>query len=375
MKRKDRVKIINRDAKIIFAGRFDETGKSGPQQFAAGMFNEYCKTNKAVFLEYYFDGRKHSFFKKLFGSETRDVFNGKIITAGLFRIIPLLTTLKPDIIHLLTFERFAVFFYIYKLFFKVKIFYNSHGVIYYENSILKSSSMLYTLKDRFCEKIYLKFSDRIIFPSEITLDLAEKFYKISENKVLILPNLINSRFFNVKNRVYSENELKAVFIYKNVLNRSGADLLKEILKKDISDIKYYIITDENDINLPDSVNPVDIMKILPNEELPDFYSDKDIFLSLNNYDTFSISTGEAMAAGLIPVITEQTGISRFIENGINGFKFNYNDTGKPAIILEQLTKMNESDRKKISLSASESIAEISPENVMEIYKTEYKASI
>lgn len=374
MKRKDQDKISNRDIKILYAGRYDEAGKSGPKQFAAGLFNEYCKTNKAVFIEYFFDGRKYSVFKKLFGSETRELMNGKIITAGLFRILPLLISLKPGIIHLLTFERFAVLFYIYKMFFKVRIFYNSHSVVYYENSVLKSNSRFYTFKDRVCEKIFLKFSDRIIFPSELTLDTAEKFYKVKESKVLILPNFINSRFFNVNKRKNPGKKLNAVFIYKNILNSSGLEMLRSIILK-ANNINYFIITDEPALNLPESKDSTEIFNKIPNEKLPEFYADKDIFLSINNYDTFSISTGEAMASGLIPVVTEQTGISRYIENGINGFKFNYSEPDKLTGILEQLSNMHETERLDISLKAIETLTELTAENIMDIYKTEYMAAL
>lgn len=374
LKRKDQDKISNRDIKILYAGRYDEAGKSGPKQFAAGLFNEYCKTNKAVFIEYFFDGRKYSVFKKLFGSETRELMNGKIITAGLFRILPLLISLKPGIIHLLTFERFAVLFYIYKMFFKVRIFYNSHSVVYYENSVLKSNSRFYTFKDRVCEKIFLKFSDRIIFPSELTLDTAEKFYKVKESKVLILPNFINSRFFNVNKRKNPGKKLNAVFIYKNILNSSGLEMLRSIILK-ANNINYFIITDEPALNLPESKDSTEIFNKIPNEKLPEFYADKDIFLSINNYDTFSISTGEAMASGLIPVVTEQTGISRYIENGINGFKFNYSEPDKLTGILEQLSNMHETERLDISLKAIETLTELTAENIMDIYKTEYMAAL
>lgn len=366
--------ISNDNHKIIFAGRYCKNSLSGPQQFAAGLFNEYCKFKNAVFIEYFFDGREYSLFKKLFGFETIEVKNGIIYKTGLFRIIPLLTVLKPDIVHLLTFERFAVLFFIYKLFFKVKIFYNSHGVIYYENRVLKSNSSFYTIKDRICEKIFLKYSDRIIFPSYLTLDLAEKYYQIDEKKVLILANFINDSFFIAKSKQNSSNELKAVYIYKNILNSSGLEMMKRFLLNDKSKIKFYIITGGQKINLPETKTSIELLNFIPNDKLPEFYADKDIFLSLNYYDTFSISTGEAMAAGLIPVVTEQTGISRYIENGINGFKFNYNNPEKLADILEHLEQMSEEARKIIWLSAIDTISELKAENIMEIYKTEYKAA-
>lgn len=371
MKRKEQ----NNFPKVLFAGRYSENSTSGPLQFAAGLFSEYSRAHNTEFIEYFFDGRKYSVIKKLFGLEKSGNTGGIIYRAGIFRIFPLLISLKPEIIHILTFERFAVIFYIYKLFFKVKIFYNSHGVIYYENRILKSSSLIYSLKDRFCEKIFLKFSDRIIFPSGNALDLAEKYYNINENKVLLLANFINTGFFDAKRTLNSSNELKAVYFYKNILNISGLDILKRLINNDTGNVKYFIVTDEPDKIPSDSKASIEILNKIPNDKLPYFYADKDIFLSLNCYDTFSISTGEAMAAGLIPVITEQTGISRYIENGVNGYKFDYNDKNNPAGIIEQLKKMSSDERDKISGNAAKTAAELTPDKVTEIYITEYKAAL
>ena len=131
----------------MFAGRYPEGGViSGPEMTAKSMFEEHCVNNNSVFLQYFFDGRKYSFFKKLFGrTEEQD---GRIITLGIFRIIPELRRKHPEIIHLITYERFAVIFYIYKLLFKVKILYNSHGIVRYENSELKKIPAFYRFKDK-----------------------------------------------------------------------------------------------------------------------------------------------------------------------------------------------------------------------------------
>ena len=107
-------------------------------------------------------------------------------------------------------------------------------------------------------------------------------------------------------------------------------------------------------------------------ELAEFYGDKDIFLSLNKYDTFSISTAEAMASGLIPVITSETGISRYIINGLNGYNFPFQFHNELPKILELLTNMPAEKKEEISRSASLAVIDLKWKNVYQMYENVYK---
>jgi glycosyltransferase involved in cell wall biosynthesis len=109
-------------------------------------------------------------------------------------------------------------------------------------------------------------------------------------------------------------------------------------------------------------------------ELAEFYRDKDIFLSLNKYDTFSISTIEAMGAGLVPVITDETGMSRYICYGENGFTVKYGDSDKLTKIIEYLN----SDRillSEISHNAAKIFDMLSWQQVFETYNNIYFSTL
>ena len=106
------------------------------------------------------------------------------------------------------------------------------------------------------------------------------------------------------------------------------------------------------------------------DELAAFYEDKDIFLSLNKYDTFSISSVEAMAAGLITIVTQNTGMSRYITTGENGYTIKYGEIHELCDIIDSLN-LNPALRIRVS-SESRKIYEIlSWENVYETYKNIY----
>ncbi|MBZ0204514.1 MAG: glycosyltransferase family 4 protein [Ignavibacteria bacterium] len=367
------MKTKKENHKVAFAGRFDNNSISGPVKAASRIFSEHTKESNASFIQYFFDGGNYGLYKKLFGIEEL-VLNGNVIyTAGLFRIYGILKKQKPDIIHILNFERFAVFIFLFRFFNKVKIIYNSHSVIAYEDSELKILPYFYKLKNRFCENRFLKHSDIIVFPSARALDIAEEYYGLKISNALILPNGID-RIFHDHTRPECPNKaLKLVFIHNSNLNRSGKDYLIKFISNEIisSEIEIYIISNE-EIELPVKNNiTVCYRSKMSADKLAEFYRDKDIFLSLNEYDTFSISTAEAMAAGLIPIITADTGISRYIDCGFNGFTVEYCDTKSLKDNIESLSGMNNQKRKELSANAAKIFESLSWNNVYEMYNNLY----
>lgn len=358
--------------KVIFAGRLPEDNiSSGPLITAENIFAEYSSRNSSVFIRYFFDGRRHSVLKKLFGRETQNAEHSRILTLGLFRIIPELLRGRPDIIHLITFERFALVFCLYKLFFRVKIIYNSHGIIQHENSEFKKLTAWYRFRDKFCERIFLKYSDKIIFPSVFAMDIAEKYYNLDEKKAVILPNGVSDIFFADKREHKYESVLRAVIHYKNEYNISGRELLEKSLSSIKSQVEIHVITNQ-DLTTANTEN-ITFFKhsMMPPDKLQEFYLDKDIFLSLNKYDTFSISTAEAMASGLIPVVTIQTGISRYIQNGVNGFVFDHFDITRFAGIINALSRTAFDKRNETGMAASKTVKELKWSNIYMMYDKLY----
>ncbi len=369
------MKKIKDKNSVLFAGKYSEEDiLAGPELTAKNIFAEYCRENCSVFVQYFFDGRKYSLFKKLFGKEMKELGRSKVLTLGILRIIPELHAKKPAKIHITTFVRFALIFYIYKLFSKVTILYNSHGIIQYENSELKKLPFFYRFKDKFCERIYMKYSDKIIFPSEFAMDMAGKYYDIDNDKAVILPNGISELFLEGKAKPSQPGSLKAIMHFKNEMNRSGLELMERSLSSINARLEIFVLTFSK-ITLPQTGQITFFTcNMKPPEELREFYRDKDIFLSLNKYDTFSIAAAEAMASGLIPVVTIQTGISRYIQNGLNGFAFDHYDISSFAAILDTISQMNLQERDVVSSAASKTAHELKWSNVYKMYKKLYRNS-
>ena len=253
-----------------------------------------------------------------------------------------------------------------------RVIYNSHGVIAYENSKFKSLSLFYRFKETFCEKRFLRSADKVVFPSEITLDIAEEYYSINESKAVILPNGIDEEFGLLQRKKPESNKLKAVFIYKNEFSRAGLELLSAALFKLRLELELYIISSENlELKMGNNIT-LKWIRFMPANELAEFYANKDVFLSLGNYDTFSISTAEAMATGLIPVISKQTGLSRYIENGYNGYVLSENDPAALCNTLEMLSNMVPEKKYEISANARKIYDSLSWDKVYQMYAELYR---
>ena len=363
--------------KIIFLGRYNPSENlRGPEKVAKRLFeNISCTDLDLTFIEYFFDGKEYNLFKKIFGAE-KNIANGKtIFRLGLARLFFFLLKEKPDIIHLVTFERFAFVAFIYKMFSKVKIIYTVHGIICYENNFLKENlSYYYKTKDKYFEKVVFKFSDKIIFLSGISLKFAEKYLTVDKEKVQIIPNGIDRCFYEIK-RLQNKNEntpLKIVFIGDYFRKEKGLDFLINSLKNIQFSIELFIIGKTTKIY--DSFKSLNLKIKFINKfeqnKYAEFLCDKDIIISSSFYDNFSISTIEAMAAGLIPIVTRETGMSELIQDGINGFIYDYGDSSAILNVLKNLT-LDLSKLRMVSANARKIFAQLSWENIAEQYLNTY----
>ncbi|MEO8211195.1 MAG: glycosyltransferase family 4 protein [bacterium] len=322
--------------KIFYLGRYNQSEYlSGPEKVAKRIYKESRKKIESVFIEYFFDGRKFGFIKKLFGKEIIIIEdNSRLIRLGIIALLIFLFKEKPAVIHIITYERFAAAAFLYKLISKVKIIYNVHGIIYYENIYFKKVSGYYTLKDKVCENILLKYSDKIIFLSDESVEIASRYFKFDKSRIEIIPNGIDEIFNKIGIMKISNmnTPLKIVFIGEIIRKEKGFEFLSQSLKQ--FNFPYEIFFLCNDMRFKEE-NFIGIEK-LETCKFAEFLIDKDIYISSSEYDPFSISAVETMGAGLVPVVTENTGMSRFIKKGENGFVIKFGNNQQLHAILERL---------------------------------------
>ena len=320
---------------------------NGPEKVAKRIFNKCSVEFETAFVTYFFDGRKNGIFKKLFGKEIiPGVGDQTIYRLGILRIISYMFKFKPEIIHLITYERFSVISLIYKKYSKAKMYYTVHGIVAFEN---ENSSMVNSnlkWKDRYCEKIYFKYSDKLFFLSDNSINLSYEYYPLERSKLIVIPNGIDKVFHQtgLEKSFNNEAKLKIVFIGGKNKKEKGFDFLINALSTLSFRIELFIVGDSSYYTISNSLKfDLTFINNLETDALADFYIDKNIFISASSYEQFSIATVEAMAVGLVPVVTEETGMSSYIDNGKNGFKIKY---GEKENLCEILTLLNK-DRDKI----------------------------
>lgn len=362
--------------KIAYIGRYNPSEElTGPEKVAKRIFEKSAEQNEAIFIEYYFDGSVYGIRKKLLGKEIIDHTNGfKIYRLGLLKIIPFLFKFKPDLIHIITFERFSTLAYLYKLFSKAKIIYNVHGVAVYENKNLKDVSLSLRIKDSFCEKIFLKFSNKLLFLSDYQLSIAKKYYTIKNLQQEFINNGVDEEFYNEKRLVDKNNIPSLVFIGDSDRKDKDFNFLYSSLSMVNTRCKLFLIGKFDKSIYETVVGNVEIVTIskMNKSELVDFLSDKDVFVSSSFYDTFSIAAAECMSSGLVPIVTDNTGISSLIKNNRNGFIVRHRDVNELADKINLLLENTEL-RKKISEGARKIYEELNWDSVYSSYEKIYKS--
>lgn len=362
--------------KVLFAGRYNESEVlNGPEKVAKRIFHESSEENNSCFAEYFFDGRKYSFFKKLFGFEEVTKINGSVVIRfGILKLLFHLFKTKPEIIHIITYERFAVICFLFKIFSNAKIIYNVHGIISYENTILNKTNSTYALKDKICEYIFFKYSDKLIFLSERSIELSKKYCTIYTDKIEIIPNGTDEIFYStgISKKINYSEPLNIVFAGDEERKEKGLKYLIE----SVSDLQFrlniFIIGNfSHDVKINNSNIEIKMIQKMDSGKLSLFLSDKDVFVSASSYEQFSITAVECMAAGMAPIVTEETGMSSYINNEVNGFIIKHGDV---EMLINTLDKLNYDRKilKSISENAVSIFEQLSWNKIFERYKTFYK---
>ncbi len=362
--------------KVIFIGRYNDSEIfSGPEKVANRIFYEHTLKEHSYFLEYFFEGNLYSYFQKLFGKKIiKKVNNGKVIKFGIFPLILFLFREKPDIIHMISFERFALAVFFYKIFSKVKIIFNVHGVVQYENKYYYPVSKFLAKKNIICEKQFIKKSDALLVFSDESRKLLLEYYSVDHNKFFNIQNGID-RIFNDKfhlRKYNSDRLLKAVFTSSIEIKIKGFEKLYKCLSVLKIPMQIFVISNRNENMEQYDTNYIKfkVINTMVTEEYAKFLSDIDIIFAPSLFDTFPLSIIENMAAGVIPLISKETGASRFITNGKNGFILNFIHTDEFVSIVNKLSDDFEY-RKKISENATEIYEILSWDKIYTQYENVY----
>lgn len=306
--------------KIVFIGRYGE-GEilNGPERVARELYSELKGSDNEVdFIEFFFsDYIGSSFAKKIFGKQ---IINQKhIFRLGIFPIIFWLCCKRYDVIHVINHQRFILVIYFIKPFLKSKIVTTFHGLV--REEVPKNNFLLkrYFL-DLWVEKILVKKSNLLIFPSDLLLENFMNYYEFQKKRSQIIPNGVNEIFSNPDSTYPPiKNSIKIVFYdgFDKSINRGLSELIK-LLGMTKCKIELFIIGERSELNFPKNIE-LKFTKLMSQQELKGFFRDKHFIIKSIVFDAFSIFVAECMLAGVIPIINEKTGIKSFIRHKVNGF--------------------------------------------------------
>ena len=198
-----------RNIKVVFAGTYNESEiLTGPEKVCKRIFTEYTKTRQTLFIDYFRDGSKYGLFKKIFGYEkVTDVNKSQVHRLGIFRMLIRLFKLNPEIIHILSFERYTAFIFILKLFTRCKIYYTANGIIRHENKYYNKESVFSMVKNIIAESVIMYFSDIVFYLSDRSKNLILQYYRIDKLKLKTARNGLDDYFLNLPDE-YAEKEIK-----------------------------------------------------------------------------------------------------------------------------------------------------------------------
>lgn len=356
--------------KIVYLGRYNNEVSNGPEKFSKQLFNNVVLENDAEFIEYFFkDYKESNIIKRLFGKSIISV-RPSVFRFGHITLLFYLLKTRPQIVHILTAERYTITVLLYKFIIGSKIVTTFHCVLKFEipNNSQKRKE-LNRYRDYLWEWLALKFSDKTIFLTKSHLALAKKYYKIDRNKISIIPNGVEKEFYNKEKEIKIDGPLKIVFYNGNndYIDRGLSEILRVLKDLDFQ-MRLYIIG--NKINIKDAGLDIEFVNPMEKKLLRKFLVDKHVLLKSPSFDSFSIFSIECMAAGLIVVLSNKVGSSVYIKDGENGFVYDYNEPERIKDILRNIY-YNKYNLYAISIRASQIINILSWENILAKYIKSY----
>lgn len=187
----------------------------------------------------------------------------------------------------------------------------------------------------------IKAADVFLVASDFTKN-SLILHGVSEEKIFKCVYGINHDFFNAQHRLAKTSDtLRCVYV-GNVTEQKGCRYLFEAIKK----IKAEGL--DADFTIVGAYNPADPLvaevtgycnftgHILP-DKLKTILLNSDVIIFPSLADGFGLSVTEAMACGVLPVVSKNAGVSDIIEDGKNGYLIDAMSSNSIYKILKELT--------------------------------------
>jgi glycosyltransferase involved in cell wall biosynthesis len=241
---------------------------------------------------------------------------------GALRIIPIV---KHDI-HCILSEGYSFTSPILKSRLKSRLVFLAADPFFYEVECLFNKLRTGSLSglDKSRWRLYTDFlrsCDGVIAVSDMVKGDVEKFSRVLGKDIpvrVVYPFIDQVRFSKYRTSLKTNN---IVFLGVHVLTK-GIELLPEVfsyVKKEVRDAKLYILGRETRyIRMLRNFKHVDFKVVGYVENVEYFLRNATVLLHPALYDPFPVAVIEAMATGLIPVVTERTGSAEVVRKVSEG---------------------------------------------------------
>jgi len=310
-----------------------------------------------------------NFFNKLIEDKelnlkARTVFN-EIIYIRFNSLTNLIRNIKSsNIIHLNIDNLFTIPLSFIALYFKKSIISGFHSFIRFKNN--KFKQMLENLRVLIVNNFLVLVSKKIIFLTNSQNKSIKKyiiFKKCFENKSIIINNFIDGSIIKKGKNTAKFNLL---FVGRYTKFKGFEDLIN--VARDMRNVNFSLIGDDL---YKSRLKNVTNIGTIENSKIYKEYDKHSIFILPSYTEAFPMTILEAMARGLVILVSDIPGMREIIKEGRNGYLFQPGDLNKMKEIILYL-KNNPSEIKRISKNNLKDIWKFTAEKQIPKYLKLYK---
>jgi glycosyltransferase involved in cell wall biosynthesis len=249
-----------------------------------------------------------------------------------------------------------------------------HGIIQMEHLLYgtkKNKGLLKTLR-------YCKMANRVVTYSESMRYRIEKWYKVNNDKITVIPNGVDvEKFSECKSELVIDGD--PAILYLGHLSKS-VDLIIQAMSKiqfELPRSRLHLVGggDADALKVLARKKRVETHVVfhgsVPSEKTPEYYKAADICVFPSRRDSAGLTLLEAMASGTPIIASRRGGTPEIINHGKDGILFDpdeVNALGNSILNLNRDKKL----RKTISRNALKTVAKYNWDNIAKRYLSLYK---
>lgn len=187
----------------------------------------------------------------------------------------------------------------------------------------------------------------------VSVDICENLIKkgIPQGKVFHMTCPVPCRKTLTKRFADEEGPIRIAYGGRLIKAQKRTELLKPLIKELYKKNIHFTLDIAGDgplkneleefVEKNDFEDRVHLWGRLEKEEMEEFWKNRDIFINLSDYEGNSLSMMEAMANGLVPIVTRVSGVKENIKENYNGFVVEPENVSKMVEYIDYLDKHRE----------------------------------